>query len=60
VAAHHGNLYEPSLLDLIHDAVHTIKRYQRVDWAEPHREDVKATVRSAVNRVLRSIVGPRV
>jgi type I restriction enzyme R subunit len=54
VAAHHGNLYEPSFLrDLIHDVVQTIKKNLKVDWTEPHREDVKAAVRSAVKRVLR-------
>ncbi len=54
VAAHHGNLYEPSFLrDLIHDTVVTIKANLKVDWTEPHREDVKAAVRAAVKRVLR-------
>jgi type I restriction enzyme R subunit len=33
--------------------VQTIKRNLKVDWTEPHREDVKAAVRSAVKRVLR-------
>jgi type I restriction enzyme R subunit len=54
VAAHHGNLYEPSFLrDLIHDVVQTVKKNLKVDWTESHREDVKAAVRAAVKRVLR-------
>ncbi len=54
VAKHHGNLYEPSFLrDLIHDIVQTIRKNLKVDWTEPHREDVKAAVRAAVKRVLR-------
>jgi type I site-specific restriction-modification system R (restriction) subunit len=54
VAAHHANLYEPSFLrDLIHDIVQTIRKNLKVDWTEPHREDVKAAVRAAVKRVLR-------
>ena len=31
----------------------TIKKNLKVDWTEPHREDVKAAVRAAVKRVLR-------
>jgi type I restriction enzyme, R subunit len=54
VAVHHGNLYEPSFLrDLIHEVVQTIKKNLKVDWTEPHREDVKAAVRAAVRRILR-------
>jgi hypothetical protein len=33
--------------------VATIKKNLKVDWTEPHREDVKAAVRAAVKRVLR-------
>jgi type I restriction enzyme, R subunit len=33
--------------------VQTIKRNLKVDWTQPHREDVKAAVRAAVRRVLR-------
>jgi len=32
--------------------VQSIKRNQKVDWTEPHREDVEAAVRAAVRRVL--------
>jgi hypothetical protein len=31
----------------------TVKKNLKVDWTEPHREDVKAAVRAAVRRVLR-------
>lgn len=37
---------------LIHEVVQSIKRNLKVDWTEPHREDVKAAVRAAVRRVL--------
>jgi DNA invertase Pin-like site-specific DNA recombinase len=37
---------------VIHDVVQSIKRNLKVDWTEPHREDVKAAVRAAVRRVL--------
>lgn len=33
--------------------VQTIKRNLKVEWTEPHREDVKAAIRAAVKRVLR-------
>jgi hypothetical protein len=32
--------------------VQTIKQNLKVDWTEPHREDVRAGVRLAVKRVL--------
>lgn len=41
------------LCDVIHDVVQAIKRNLKVDWTEPHREDIKAAVRSAVRNVLR-------
>ena len=51
---YHGTLYEPSFLrDLIHDVVQTIRKNLKVDWTEPYREDVKASVRAAVKRILR-------
>jgi type I restriction enzyme R subunit len=54
VAADYERVYEkPKLRDLIHEVVQTIKRNLKVDWTEPHREDVKAAVRAAVKRVLR-------
>ena len=31
----------------------TVKPNLKVDWAEPHRDDVKAEIRAAVKRVLR-------
>ena len=54
VAANFGNVYDDAFLrDLVHDVVQAIKRNLKVDWTEPHREDVKAGVRAAVRRVLR-------
>lgn len=41
------------LSDLIHEVVQTIKGNLKVDWTEPHRDDVKAGVRVAVRRILR-------
>ncbi len=40
--------------DLVHDVVQTIKRNLKVDWTEPHRDEVRAEIRIAVRRVLRS------
>jgi type I restriction enzyme R subunit len=55
VAANYDSVYEVTFLrDLIHDVVQTIKRNLKVDWTEPHREDIKASVRAAVRRVLRN------
>ena len=42
------------LCALIHEVVQVIKRNLKVDWTQPHREDVKAGVRAAVKHVLRS------
>jgi len=54
VAVNFFGLYDEAFLrDLIHDVVRTVKSNLKVDWTEPHREDVKATVRAAVKRVLR-------
>jgi type I restriction enzyme R subunit len=54
VAENYDRIYGIEFLrDLVHDAVQTIKRNLKVDWTEPHREDVKAEVRAAVRRVLR-------
>jgi type I restriction enzyme R subunit len=44
---------EPFLRDLVHDVVQTIKRNLKVDWTEPHRDQVRAEIRAAVRRVLR-------
>jgi type I restriction enzyme R subunit len=53
VAAMYENVYGVEFLKgLIHDVVQSIKRNLKVDWTEPHREDVKAAVRAAVRRVL--------
>jgi len=53
IAAHYETLYEqPFLRDLIHDVVQVIKKNLKVDWTEPHRDDVRAAIRAAVRRVL--------
>lgn len=44
---------EPFLRDLIHDVVLAVKGNLKVDWTEPHREDVKSSVKVAVKRVLK-------
>jgi type I restriction enzyme R subunit len=55
VTANFGTVYDVSILrDLVHDVVQSIKRNLKVDWTQPHRESVKAAVRAAVKRVLRS------
>jgi hypothetical protein len=36
--------------------VQTIKSNLKVDWTEPHRDDVRAAIRAAVRRVLRKNV----
>lgn len=55
VAANYEQLYSQDFLrDLVHEVVQSIKRNLKVDWTEPHREDVKAAVRSTVKRVLRN------
>ncbi|GMV39966.1 MAG: hypothetical protein AMXMBFR64_16820 [Myxococcales bacterium] len=43
---------EPFLRDLVHDVVQAVKGGLKVDWTEPHRENVKASVKAAVKRVL--------
>ena len=43
----------PFLCDLVREIVGEVKRKLEVDWTKPHRENVKASVRSAVKRVLR-------
>ncbi|MDP1860627.1 MAG: DUF3387 domain-containing protein [Gemmatimonadaceae bacterium] len=53
VAANREAVYEPGYLrDLVHDVVQTLKGRLKVDWTQPHRDSVKAEVRSAVKRVL--------
>lgn len=53
VAVNLEAVYEPGFLrDLVHDVVQTLKGRLKVDWTQPHRDSVKAEVRSAVKRVL--------
>lgn len=55
VAEAAGAVYDHEFLrDLIHDIVESIKRNLKVDWTEPHREEIKSAVRAAVKRVLRN------
>ncbi len=54
IAANYETVYEQTLLrDIIHETVQTLKRNLKVDWTEPHRDDVWAQIRSAVRRTLR-------
>lgn len=54
VASNFMTIYDQALLrDLMHDIVVTLKKNLKVDWNEPHRDDVKSAIRSAVKRVLR-------
>jgi type I restriction enzyme R subunit len=54
IAENHEAVYDQQFLrDLVHDVVQTIKANLQIDWTEPHREDVKAAVRTAVKHVLR-------
>jgi type I restriction enzyme, R subunit len=54
VEANYQQIYGQELLrDLIHEVVLTIKRNLKVEWTEPHHDDVKAAVRAAFRRVLR-------
>jgi type I restriction enzyme, R subunit len=55
IAANVGSIYdEPFLRALVHDVVLSVKRNLRVDWTAPHRDDVRAAIRSAVKRTLRA------
>jgi len=55
VATNFESIYGNELLaSLVHDVVQTIKRNLKVDWTEPHRDDIKASIRAAVKRVLRN------
>lgn len=42
------------LCDLIREVVKIIQRNLKIDWTQPHREDVKAGIRAAVKQVLRT------
>lgn len=55
LASEGSGVYDDEFLrSLVHDVVQVIKRNLRVDWTAPHRGDVRATVRAAVKRVLRT------
>lgn len=55
IAANCGKVYSIDFLrELVHDIVQSVKRNAKPDWTEPHRDDVKAQVRVAVKRVLRT------
>jgi len=43
----------PTLQLLVRDIVAAVKRNLKVDWTEPHREDVRSAIRAAVRRALR-------
>jgi len=54
IAENAESVYDEAFLrDLVHDVVQTIKRNLKVDWTEPHRDQVRAEIRAAVKRVLR-------
>lgn len=54
VAENAESVYDEKFLrGLLHDVVQTIKRNLKVDWTEPHRDQVRAEIRAAVRRVLR-------
>ena len=54
VAAHFMTIYDqPTLRDVVHDVVQTLKRNLKVDWTEPSREEIRAGIHSAVRMVLR-------
>lgn len=53
LATNMESAYEPGFLrDLVHDVVQTVKARLKVEWTQPHRDQVKADVRAAVKRVL--------
>ncbi len=54
VSENYETVYEqPFLRDLVHEVVQTIKSNLKIDWTEPHRDDVRAAIRTAVRRILR-------
>ena len=54
VAALQEETYDmPFLCDLVRDVVQAVKNNLEPDWTKPHRTSVKASVRSAIKRVLR-------
>jgi type I restriction enzyme R subunit len=55
-----GAVYETGFLqDVVHRVVLTLKQNLKVDWTQPHRDGVKAAIRSAVRRALRHVDGIR-
>jgi type I restriction enzyme, R subunit len=55
VAENLATIYDQAFLtSLIHEVVQAVKRNLKVDSTEPHRDAVKAEVRAAVRRVLRT------
>lgn len=53
VSVDYETFYEqPFLRELVHEVVLTIKTNLKVDWTEPHRDDVRAAIRAAVKRTL--------
>jgi type I restriction enzyme R subunit len=55
LAANLETVYDDQFMrDLVHDVVAAVKRNLKVDWTAPHRDDVRAAVRTAVKRTLRS------
>ena len=49
-----ADLYDQKFLcDMVREVVQAVRRNLKVDWTKPHREDVKAGVRTAVKAVLR-------
>ncbi len=55
LASNLGSVYDDQFIkELVHDVVASVKRNLKVDWTAPHRDDVRASVRSAVKRTLRS------
>ncbi|MBN2548704.1 MAG: type I restriction endonuclease subunit R [Anaerolineales bacterium] len=53
IASNAITIYDQELLrSLVKDVVRAVKRNLKVDWTEPHREEVHAAVKTAVRRVL--------
>ena len=54
IAENYGTIYDNELLsEVVHEVVSAIKKNLKVDWTKPHRMEARATIRSAVKRVLR-------
>ena len=48
-----GTYDMPFLCDLVREIVQVVKRNLKVDWAKPHRQNVKAGVVAVVKMILR-------